>query len=155
MNQNHPARVVVVGEILFDLINGQKHLGGAPFNFAYHLMHLGFSVRFISRVGNDANGKEILNKLKRFQFPVADIQSDPVLDTGTVHVEIDSTGSPRFEITAPVAYDHIEFMEKIHLPILNSAACLYFGSLVLKKPQRPFSYSAIFAKHPVTKNMLL
>jgi fructokinase len=134
MSHNHSAIVVVVGEILFDLINGQKHLGGAPFNFAYHLLHLGFPVRFISRIGNDANGKEILNKLKGFQFPAADIQVDPDFETGTVHVELDRLGSPRFDIAAPVAYDHIEFIEDSHLSILNSAACLYFGSLVQRSP---------------------
>ena len=43
--------ILVIGEILFDLFGNNKKLGGAPFNFAFHLKKLGFPVRFVSRVG--------------------------------------------------------------------------------------------------------
>ena len=33
--------VLVVGEILFDIFPEYRRLGGAPFNFAYHLKKLG------------------------------------------------------------------------------------------------------------------
>jgi len=55
--------ILVVGEILFDVFEKEKQLGGAPFNFAYHLKNFGFPVRYISRIGNDTHGKEILNIL--------------------------------------------------------------------------------------------
>lgn len=137
MNPKTP-RIIVVGEILFDLISGQKHLGGAPFNFAYHMLKFGFSIRFISRVGQDDNGKEILKRLDSLNFPVADIQSDPALDSGTVQVDLDSTGSPRFDIAAPAAYDHIEFMKNVHLPMVDAADCLYFGSLAQRRAKGRF-----------------
>ena len=140
--------VIVVGEILFDIINEKKHLGGAPFNFAYHLLHLGFCVRFISRIGSDANGTEILNKLNMLHFPVTDIQTDPVLDTGIVSVELDGSGSPRFDIKAPVAYDHIEFMAKSHLPALKEADCLYFGTLAQRSPKGCFRIQQFLQNMP-------
>ena len=52
--------ILVIGEILFDVFPNYKRLGGAPFNFAYHLKNLNFPVRFISRIGTDAAGKAIL-----------------------------------------------------------------------------------------------
>ena len=60
--------ILVLGEILFDLFPGNKKLGGAPFNFAFHLKKLGFPVRFVSRVGKDGLGREILDFLKQHKF---------------------------------------------------------------------------------------
>jgi len=60
--------ILVVGEILFDVFPDYKRLGGAPFNFAFHLRNLGMPTRFITRIGNDADGKEILQQLKQYGF---------------------------------------------------------------------------------------
>ena len=121
--------VVVVGEILFDIIHGKKHLGGAPFNFAFHMHHLGFQVRFVSRIGSDPNGREMMERLRELDFPMADIQMDTEYPTGTVTVSLDPSGIPQFDIAAPVAYDHVEFIKNSHAPLLNAADCLYFGTL--------------------------
>ena len=42
--------ILVIGEILYDVFPDGKHLGGAPFNFAFHLQHLGWPVRLITRI---------------------------------------------------------------------------------------------------------
>ena len=68
--------ILVIGEILFDVFPNYRRLGGAPFNFAYHLKNFGFDVRFISRIGIDDAGKEILHKLELFEFDLDDIQLD-------------------------------------------------------------------------------
>jgi hypothetical protein len=34
-------RVPAIGEVLWDIIRGQEHIGGAPFNLAAHLSRLG------------------------------------------------------------------------------------------------------------------
>ena len=70
--------ILVIGEIMFDVFPNYRRLGGAPFNFAYHLKNFGFDVRFISRIGRDGPGKEILDKLERFRFDLQDIQRDDV-----------------------------------------------------------------------------
>ena len=56
--------ILVIGEILFDVFPNYRRLGGAPFNFAYHLKKFGFNVRFVSKIGTDDAGKEILHKLE-------------------------------------------------------------------------------------------
>src|SRR5580704_3567567 len=45
--------VVSIGEVLWDIVGHQEHLGGATFNFSAHLSKLGHNVTFISAVGAD------------------------------------------------------------------------------------------------------
>jgi fructokinase len=122
--------ILVIGEILFDVFPNYKRLGGAPFNFAYHLKNLDFDVRFISRVGKDAAGNEILQTLEQCDFDLGDIQLDDVHPTGTVNVQLDENGVPKFDIIPDVAYDYIEFIPEIHAELLSESAMIYFGSLV-------------------------
>ena len=51
--------VISIGEILYDIFPGYKRIGGAPFNFAYHLQKMGIPVFFLSRIGKDQSGKDI------------------------------------------------------------------------------------------------
>ena len=122
--------ILVVGEILYDIFPDYKRLGGAPFNFAFHLKHLGFPVRFLSRIGNDADGKEIINHLNRLGFNLNDIQIDPSRPTGSVRVRLDDNGTPEFKITPNVAYDYIEFDKDVHAPLIHNADLIYYGSLI-------------------------
>jgi len=122
--------ILVIGEILFDVFPNYRRMGGAPFNFAYHLKNFGFEVRFISRIGMDDAGKTILNKLKLARFNLNDIQVDTDHPTGSVDVRLDKSGAPQFDIVADVAYDYIEFMPPYHSDLINRARIIYFGSLI-------------------------
>ncbi|MBC8439358.1 MAG: carbohydrate kinase [Deltaproteobacteria bacterium] len=121
--------ILVIGEILFDLFADNKKLGGAPFNFAFHLKKLGFPVRFISRVGKDALGREILYFLKQHQFDLSDIQIDPDHDTGTVKVTM-SHEDHVFAITPDTAWAHLSFDRGLSTRLQQSCDLLYFGSLI-------------------------
>ena len=58
MMSNPP--IHVFGEVLFDCFpDGRRVLGGAPFNVAWNLQAFGLAPQFISRIGDDADGKEI------------------------------------------------------------------------------------------------
>lgn len=122
--------ILVIGEILFDVFPEYKRLGGAPFNFAYHLKNFGFNVRFISRIGMDDAGKEILHRLELARFNLDDIQIDAEHQTGSVNVRLDKIGAPQFDIVPDVAYDYIELIPRVHQDLLNEARMIYFGSLV-------------------------
>jgi len=121
--------ILIIGEILFDLFGNNKKLGGAPFNFAFHLKKLGFPVRFVSRVGEDALGREILYFLKQHQFDLTDIQIDPDHDTGTVKVTMADHGHG-FTITPDTAWAHIAFNRGLSTLLQQSCDLLYFGSLI-------------------------
>jgi fructokinase len=122
--------ILVIGEILFDLFTNYRRLGGAPFNFAYHLINFGFNVRFISRIGMDDAGKEILQTLELARFNLDDIQVDGDNPTGSVNVRLDKSGAPKFDIISDVAYDYIEFIPEYHSNLISGAQIIYFGSLV-------------------------
>jgi fructokinase len=122
--------ILAIGEILFDIFPEYKRIGGAPFNFAFHLKHLGLPTRFITRIGNDADGKEILKELKQFGFITDDIQVDDKHNTGKVIVKLDTKGVPEFNILPDVAYDHIAFDPSIASLLDKNTQLLYFGSLI-------------------------
>ncbi len=135
--------VVVIGEILFDIFPDYQRIGGAPFNFAYHLKQLGQEVRFFSRVGNDKPGMEILEILKSHGFSPDDIQIDKKHPAGSVNISMDENGIPVYEIVKNVAYDYFVWNETLD-SALASARMLYFGSLAQRSAQAFVQYQKIF-----------
>jgi fructokinase len=140
--------ILVIGEILFDVFPNYRRLGGAPFNFAYHLKNFGFDVRFISRIGIDAAGREILHRLESARFDLKDIQVDDFQPTGSVNVQLDKSGSPRFDIIADVAYDHIKFIPEYHSDLIEGARLIYFGTLVQRSEAGCGNLQAFISRNP-------
>ena len=121
--------VIVLGEILIDVFPDDRRIGGAPFNFAFHLKQMGVPVRFITRVGDDADGRQILARLRSAGFETTDVQIDPHHPSGTVRVELDGDGVPRFTICENVAYDHLDLTAAATAD-RQAPQMIYFGSLV-------------------------
>jgi fructokinase len=125
--------IVGVGEILWDLLPAGRQLGGAPANFAYCSHLLGNRAVVASRIGDDALGREARSKLDGAGLGTEFLQLDSMHPTGTVQVEINSEGQPRFEITEPVAWDFLEFSESWKR-LAQSAHAVCFGSLAQRSP---------------------
>ena len=138
--------ILVIWEILFDEFPNYRRLGGAPFNFAYHLKHFGFNVRFISKIGIDDAGKEILSKLELARFELADIQIDDVHPSGSVNVSLDTSGAPQYDILTGVAYDYIEFIPEYHSKLIDESQIIYFGSLI-QRTMAGFNNLRAFVSH--------
>jgi len=121
--------IIVIGEILIDRFPDYERIGGAPFNFAFHLKHMGLPVRLMTRIGDDADGRKISRLLKKSGFNLEDVQIDQDHDTGRVEVTLDDRGIPHFDICEDAAYDHIDLSSILDD---NSAAVdlIYFGTLV-------------------------
>ena len=120
--------VIGIGEILWDLLPSGKQLGGAPANFAFHARGLGARSCVISRVGRDALGAEILQRLQSLGLPIAGIQADPSAPTGTVSVELSADGQPRFTIHENVAWDRLA-LEEAAAAAAAEADAVCFGTL--------------------------
>ena len=140
--------ILVIGEILFDVFPDYRRLGGAPFNFAYHLKNFGFDVRFISRIGIDDAGKEIMHKMELSRFNLDDLQIDEDYKTGRVNVHVDKKGRPQFDIIPDVAYDYIEFIPKYHSNLISAARLIYFGSLIQRSEAGYKNLQAFIAHNP-------
>ncbi len=122
--------IVSIGEILFDVFQEYRRLGGAPFNFAAHLKYFGYPVRFISRVGDDSYGKEIIGHLAKEGFNIDLIQRDKSHSTGKVIVSVDNKGIPDFNILPDAAYDFIEYDRNIQSLMNGKIDMIYTGTLV-------------------------
>lgn len=128
--------MIVAGEVLFDMINGARHLGGAPLNFAAHLARLGHAVHFVSAVGNDANGRHALAEMRRLGLATdwVRVMESPGesgdYPTGTVTVELDANGQPSYTIHRPAAYDFPGMAEQEFASLINlEPHYIYFGTL--------------------------
>ena len=118
--------IVGIGELLFDVFPDRKALGGAPTNFAFHCQQLGHEAISVSAIGRDALGEEIKAELQARQLPAILQETD--YPTGTVQVTLSATGSPTYEISEDVAWDHIAFTDELRaLAQRTDAVC--FGSL--------------------------
>ena len=118
--------VVGMGEALWDLLPEGKKIGGAPANFAYHVSQFGLPGCVVSAVGEDALGNEIIENFtsKGLNHHIATVP----FPTGTVRVEIDQAGIPRYEITENVAWDNIPYTGHLE-KIAKRTKAVCFGSL--------------------------
>ena len=125
--------VVGLGEVLWDLFPEGKQLGGAPANFAYITNLLGDRGIIASRVGHDALGSEIQERLGTLGLEASYLQSDSARPTGTVRVRVDQDGQARFEITDMVAWDFLEWTPAWE-SLAQQADAICFGSLAQRSP---------------------
>jgi fructokinase len=126
MNEFKP---VIFGEVLLDIFpDGNKVLGGAPFNVAWHLQGFGLDPILISRVGNDDFGNEIIDAMKAWNMNITGIQVDEMHPTGRVNIKIQD-GEPSYTIQENCAYDFID-KKLIRLPA--KPGIFYHGSLALR-----------------------
>jgi len=120
--------VVGLGELLWDLLPAGKQLGGAPANFAYVTSLLGDEGIPASRLGQDELGEEAILRLRELALPTAFIQEDAEHPTGTVQVDVDAAGQPRFEISEKVAWDFLDWTPQWQR-LAQQADAVCFGSL--------------------------
>jgi fructokinase len=128
--------IVSVGEVLWDIVGQEEHLGGATFNFSAHLSRLGHRVSFVSAVGSDQRGQRVIDRMSQLGLVTEYLHTDKDHPTGTASVVLASDGQPKFVLHRPAAYD---------FPHLTAAQCdrlfsrpvdwIYFGTLHQIYPQ--------------------
>lgn len=118
--------VVGIGEALWDMFPEGKKMGGAPANFAYHVMCQGFQSIVVSSLGDDDLGQEIEAAFKEVGLNYLLEKTD--FPTGTVQVSLDDKGVPQYEITEDVAWNNIPLTEKL-LWLASATSVVCFGTL--------------------------
>lgn len=108
-------------------------MGGAPFNFIYHINKILGKANFISSVGKDANGKELLSFLTSFGFNTKTISIDKIHPTGTVNVTLDENKVPIFKIASECSFDHLSLNQSAKKIISKETDLLYFGTFTTRK----------------------
>ena len=130
-----PSRPVIFGEVLFDhFADGSRVLGGAPFNVAWHLRGFGASPLVVSGVGQDAEGREVLDRMISWDLRTDGVQTDASHPTGSV-VASAVDGENRYEIAADQAWDFIR-LEPARVAFAQEPnGLLYHGTLALRSEE--------------------
>ena len=124
-------RPIIVGEVLFDHFpEGRKVLGGAPFNVAWNLRGLGLQPSLITAVGDDEEGRTVLQRMIDWGMATGGVQVSEQLPTGQARVEV-IDGEPGFNLLDEQAYDDIRFPAEA--PNGGDHSLLYVGSLALRR----------------------
>lgn len=116
-------RVLAIGEIIFDIFDGETEIGGAPLNFCAHCAAQGADSAIISAVGNDALAWVAIENLRRFGVSAEFVQTNS-LPTGQCIVTV-KNGNPQYNVIRPAAYDRIKTENKSF-----SADVFAFGTLI-------------------------
>lgn len=120
---------LIFGEVLFDCFaGGERVLGGAPFNVAWHLAAFGADPLLVSCVGYDDEGQDILACMQGWQLRIDGMQLSETLPTGRVQITIDNN-EPHYQIVKPVAWDAID---PARLPRLAALPFIYHGTLAMR-----------------------
>ncbi|KQW98954.1 carbohydrate kinase family protein [Flavobacterium sp. Root420] len=131
MNNGKNLKAVAYGEVLWDVFANEKKIGGAPLNVALRMKTLGCDVAMISCVGNDEDGKAIIDQVKSLGLETNAIMQTENFATGLVNVTLNERGSASYEINYPSAWDKIvlnDFAKKV----AADANVLIYGSLVCR-----------------------
>ncbi len=124
-------KVICFGEILWDVFPTHKTIGGAPLNVALRLQSFQNDVSFISCLGDDTSGDELLLELQKYSISSYYIQKDKEYKTSTVAISLDKNGSASYLINHPCAWDNIQLNSELK-SLVKSSEAFVFGSLVAR-----------------------
>ncbi len=120
-------KILSIGEILWDVIGGEEHLGGAPFNLAVHAARLGHDSWILSAVGDDDRGRRARAMAEHLGVHTRYLTTSMQAETGIARVSEDAQGLPQFKILRPVAYDFLSPTDEL---LADSFDAICFGTLL-------------------------
>ena len=82
------SQITIFGEMLWDMLPTGKQPGGAPMNVAIHLKNFGLNPAFISRIGDDDLGGELMEYLDNKGLITDFVQTGITHLTGVVKVNL-------------------------------------------------------------------
>lgn len=124
-------KAVCFGEILFDVFEKTRKIGGAPLNIALRTKSFGLEVAVVSAIGNDEDGKELKQYIQENGINIQSISTDPNHNTGVVKVLLNDRGSATYDITFPSAWDFIKIDEETKA-LVQESEIFFFGSLACR-----------------------
>ena len=143
-------KAVAYGEVLWDVFPTHKKIGGAPLNVALRMKSFGVESAIVSKVGSDADGKEIVSFLSEKGIDTGIIQISEEYKTGVVNVMINEKGNASYDILYPSAWDKITLNEDIKKKV-SDADVFIFGSLICRDEESRSTLNALLeeAKYKV------
>lgn len=146
--------VVAIGEVLIDFVQEKTnddgypvisgHPGGAPANFLAPLAKFGMKTSMISKVGDDAFGKQLIQTLKDNNIGTKNIILDKDCFTTLAFVTLDNKGDRSFSFARkPGADTRIEYKD-LDLKDIDNCKVFHFGTLSLTaNPSKRTTYDLV------------
>jgi fructokinase len=129
-------QVVVLGEVLWDVFEHSRRLGGAPLNFGVHARRFGHPVTLISALGQDDLGEQASEIIAEMNLDTRLLQRTDHFPTGTAEVKTGPGGKTEFAIRRPAAYDALRLSERdLHILSAQQSGWFYFGTLFASTPE--------------------
>ena len=139
--------LISVGEILVDIFDDGHHKdtlpGGAPFNVACNALKFTKNVSFVGSIGNDDNGKLLLETVneKGFNNPIIKVLNDRYTSRAIVTLK---DGERFFHFERDEGADYILDINDIDVSNIHDEDIIHIGSLMLSyKEGRDFFYALI------------
>ena len=130
------AKLISIGEALIDQVKQGvkligKFTGGAPTNVAAMVANLGQSSVLLTKIGDDDEGKMILETLRRLGVDTNHIKITDAPDTTVAKVQVDKKGQRTFTFDRRNAADLFLTKEDIDPSLFEAGDILHFGSVNL------------------------
>ena len=87
-------KILSFGEIIWDVYETEKFIGGAPLNLAAHCSKQGAESFMLSAVGNDDLGSSALEIVKNFNVKTDFVSVNQEKETGKCIVTLNKSGVP-------------------------------------------------------------
>jgi len=130
------AKLISIGEALIDQVKQGvkligKFTGGAPTNVAAMVANLGQSSVLLTKIGDDDEGKMILETLRQLGVDTNHIKVTDAHDTTVAKVQVDKKGQRTFTFDRRNAADLFLTKEDIDPSLFEAGDILHFGSVNL------------------------
>ena len=125
-------KILVFGELLFDVYEDIAVIGGAPFNYSVQLSRLiskEDNLKFITALGKDDFSKEAIKFIENENIDSSLIQFLDNFETGKATVFMNENKVPDYIIHENVAWDNIEFNSDIEESLKEKYDLFYFNIL--------------------------
>jgi fructokinase len=142
-------KVISLGEVLWDVFSDREFLGGAPLNFSANVQRLGNSATLLTAVGEDARGHRAVAQMSAMGLSTDFVQMVTERPTGTAVVVTDHTGSARYVIERPAAFDCVRVGQPILARLQQfNPQWIYFGTLTQTDSRSFIVLAEIVARCP-------
>ena len=146
--------VVVLGEVIWDVFEHSRRLGGAALNFAAHARRLGHFPSLISAVGTDPLGEEAAAAIAALGLDTRFLQKTTRFCTGRARVRMGPGDRTRFVIERPAAYDAVLLSdEEIEQIVQRAPAWFYYGTLFASTPEGEAVLLRLLDALPITTRL--
>lgn len=119
--------IVGIGEFIWDIFPEGKEPGGAVANVVQHAHTMGENAVLVSRVGDDALGKEFFKIWNERGLDASHVTIDDTHPTGTVTITRHASGDASYKPISEIASDYIPFTKELG-DLASSADAVCFGT---------------------------